>query len=610
MLHPNELKQRLSYLILGRRGGYNRIHIIEALKAKPANINQLAEALKLNYRTVKHHIDALIKHDIISTSRIGGYGEVYFISPELEGNMPMLDEIVKKLTTISTSPKFFQSLIEQTNDAVIILDDQLEILFWNKSAERLYGHKKEQVLGKQISVFPDIATLNKTVTVIKEGKKAPRFETGALHCDGRNLLVNVTIEGITDEKNTLIGYSLISADITERNQVMDALQHSEERYALAQWAAQIISWEWEPATDAFIWSDRTGSFMGLTPSQLGGTFKEFLKRVYPDDRVMVEKALREALGRKRGYSIEHRMVGPKSGVRWVSETGGVVPLGKGKALRILGVVQDITDHKRAEIQLSYQSKLLDKVSDAIIATDERDNITYWNPAAEAIYGWGSEEVMGKPLTPIVQSKFKGAKRKDVISELSEKGRYDGDVTQRRKDGSFIQVNAENIALKDEAGTIIGFMSVNRDVTECRKVEQEHERSFDRMSELSVRISYTLDELEDILSPLPEPIVIFDVEGRIMTVNLAVSKLFGYSAEELAGRPPAMIHPADLGKVEAALALTAAKQKRTEVVARVVAKSGVTKDFTHSLVPVVRNNEVRSIVGVIRDVGHASGESNR
>ena len=610
MLHPNELKQRLSYIILGRRGGYNRIHIIESLKAKPSNINQLAEELKLNYRTVKHHIDALIKHEIISTSRIGGYGEVYFISPELEGNMPMLDEIVKKLTTISTSPSFFQSLIEQTNDAVIILDDQLEILFWNKSAEKLYGHKKEQVMGKPISVFPDIAPLNKTVKIIKDGKKAAGFEMDAVHRDGQNLVVNITIEGIKDEKNALIGYSLISTDITERNRIMEALRLSEERYALAQQSARIISWEWEPETDAFIWADRFGSFMGLSPGQMGGTFTEFLKRVHPDDRPMVEKAIRAALRQGKGYSIEHRMVRPYNDVRWVSETGGVVPLGKGKAIRILGIVQDITERKQAEIQLSYQSKLLDKVSDAIIATDAQFNITYWNPAAEALYGWGSEEMMGRPLTPNLRSKFMGAERKEAISKLSENGRSDRNVLQRRKDGSFIRIETETIALKDESGTIVGYMSVNRDVTERRKVEQERVSAFDRMTELSVRVSWTQDELEEILAPLPEPIVIFDIEGKIITVNQAVSDLFGYSAEELAGRPPELIHPEDLGRVEAALALTATQRKRTEVVARVVAKSGVTKDFAHILAPVVHNDEVRSIVGIICDTVQVPGVSDR
>jgi PAS domain S-box-containing protein len=607
MVTPHELKQRLSYLILGQRGGHNRIQIIESLKTKPYNINQLSVALKLNYRTVKHHIDALLKHDIISTSRIGGYGEVYFISPELEGNQPVLDEIVKKLTTISTSPRFFQSLIEQTNDAVIILDDRLDVLFCNKSAEELYGHKMEQVIAKRISIFPDTVALSKMINTIKDGKKVTGFETDAIRSDGRKLVVDVTIDGILDEQNTLIGYSLISADITERNQIMDALRLSDERYALAQEAARIIGWEWEPATDTMIWSDKRGSFMGLGPDQLGGTFKDFLKCIHPDDRVIVEKAVRGALRRGIRYSIEHRMVEPKGSVRWVSETGGVVLLGKGKAVRLVGIMQDITERKLVEMQLSYHAKLIDNVSDAIIATDERFNITYWNTAAEALYGWGSAEVMGRPLEPLVRSKFIGAERKAVLATLSKNGRYDGDVMHLRKDGSSFQLEAKTIALKDESGAIFGYLSVNRDVTELRKADHAREMSFNRLKKMSVRVSWAVDELESLLAPLPAPIVLFDLDGIIITVNPAVSELFGYSAKELAGRPPEMIHPEDLVKVKAALELAIAQRKRTEVVARVVAKSGVVRDYTHLLAPVMRNKEVWSIVGVIREAAKASSE---
>jgi PAS domain S-box-containing protein len=151
------------------------------------------------------------------------------------------------------------------------------------------------------------------------------------------------------------------------------------------------------------------------------------------------------------------------------------------------------------------------------------------------------------------------------------------------------------------------MSANRDVTERRAAEQKHQSSFDRLTKLSVRVSWTLNELEDILAPLPAPMVIFDAEGKIITVNPAVSELIGYSAKELAGRPPEFFHPEDIGKVKAALALTAAERKRTEVVARVVTKSGETLDFSHVLAPVVRDDEVWSIVGVIREPTRASSQ---
>lgn len=90
-MHP--LKQILWYVLAGTRGGPTRILIIQALRKRPFNANQLAEKLKLDYKTVQHHLRVLIDNGVITANK-AKYGAGYFLSEELERNIGFLDEIL------------------------------------------------------------------------------------------------------------------------------------------------------------------------------------------------------------------------------------------------------------------------------------------------------------------------------------------------------------------------------------------------------------------------------------------------------------------------------------------------------------------------------------
>jgi DNA-binding transcriptional ArsR family regulator len=86
----------LGWLIAGTRGGPTRARIIEILKETPQNANQLATVLKMDYRTIRHHLKVLEKNRIITTAG-EGYGITYFLSPVLEENYVLFEEIVKRM---------------------------------------------------------------------------------------------------------------------------------------------------------------------------------------------------------------------------------------------------------------------------------------------------------------------------------------------------------------------------------------------------------------------------------------------------------------------------------------------------------------------------------
>jgi DNA-binding transcriptional ArsR family regulator len=88
-------KYLLGWLILGTRGGLSRAKIIETLKETPQNANQLANLLELDYRTIRHHLEVLEKNRMI-TSAGEGYGITYFLSPAMEENYDLFEEILKK----------------------------------------------------------------------------------------------------------------------------------------------------------------------------------------------------------------------------------------------------------------------------------------------------------------------------------------------------------------------------------------------------------------------------------------------------------------------------------------------------------------------------------
>jgi PAS domain S-box-containing protein len=222
ILQITELKRTLSFLILGQKGGKNRMEILELLRDRPYNINQMADKLGLNYRTVKHHIDILQKYQLINSSKTGGYGEVFFLSTDLEGNMPIYDAIVQKIDSVkqladfTDSPQFFKNVLQQTYEGVIIVDADWDVFFWNDSASRIFGYRNEEILHVPLNIFFDAGTCNELKMKVEKEGRLDDQETFGINKSGERIDINITIDPISDGEENVIGYSILSRDISER----------------------------------------------------------------------------------------------------------------------------------------------------------------------------------------------------------------------------------------------------------------------------------------------------------------------------------------------------------------------------------------------------------
>jgi DNA-binding transcriptional ArsR family regulator len=89
-------KRLLWWLLAGTSGGYNRARIILTLHEMPSNANQLAEQLELDYKTIRHHLDVLLKHEVV-VSEGEGYGTLYFVSDDIEASWSDFREIWERI---------------------------------------------------------------------------------------------------------------------------------------------------------------------------------------------------------------------------------------------------------------------------------------------------------------------------------------------------------------------------------------------------------------------------------------------------------------------------------------------------------------------------------
>jgi PAS domain S-box-containing protein len=127
---------------------------------------------------------------------------------------------------------------------------------------------------------------------------------------------------------------------------------------------------------------------------------------------------------------------------------------------------------KSEAQSAYQANILQHVSDAIFAVDLDRHILTWNPGAEQIYGWRADEVIGKPIREMLRPVYPDMTVEEINAVFQEKQTWIGELIQHHKDGHPLHIVANVSYLRDDTGKPIGMVTVNRDVSDQKRLEKE------------------------------------------------------------------------------------------------------------------------------------------
>ncbi|HEX2866747.1 MAG TPA: PAS domain S-box protein [Ignavibacteriales bacterium] len=244
--------------------------------------------------------------------------------------------------------------------------------------------------------------------------------------------------------------------------------------------------------------------------------------------------------------LESWMGSVRSGTMWdheirIPDKNGTVHtiLARGKALldsegnaaKWVGINLDITERKRIESQLEYNTVLLENVNDAIFGFDENFIIRSWNKAAEKMYGWRQQEALNKKLMDIVKTDISYTQGSLMLRKLMETGSFEWELSQFRKDGSAIEVDSMVRVLKDSNGKTTGFAAVNRDITDKKRAEEA-------MREKDQRFRLAVDHIPFVFG-------IYDSERRYRFINFTGVKASGIKYHDFIGRRDEDLFPGEV-----------------------------------------------------------------
>lgn len=448
---------------------------------------------------------------------------------EAEARLEIAAEREKAMAALRESEEQFRNLAETMPAVVFFTRQDGSVEYFNRQWTEYTGMALEQSTGNlwTAALHPDDCrrTLARWERSLKTGEpfeieyRFKRAEDSGYHWFlGRALPIH-------NRAGQIVRWFGTCTYIHDQKQIEMALRQSEEKLRLALDAAQMGTWDWNILTGELVWSDRCRGLFAVGPDE-PVFYDRFIEALYPEDRERIGLAVREAIEKNKTYDAEMRALWPDGTLHWVMAKGRAYYDAEGNATRMNGVVLDITERKRIEEELCDsrnslelrvqertaelekansilmdQAALLDLAHDAILVRDMHSTITFWNNGATETYGFTRDEAIGKITHELLQTSFSEPMNR-IMQHVLQDQRWAGELRHTTSAGKEITVESRWALKSDVDGNPLGFLEINRDITDRKKAEEALKSNMARLETINSELQeFAFVASHDLQEPL-------------------------------------------------------------------------------------------------------------